>query len=126
MTTEIYKFPADYFQKRIQTALAAAARIGQPADSFDFVSTSPVIRHLHSAAYDRFLACFPVKCSECGVLLPVNPTSDCFLFCPGCGVYWDLLSRSSETTRKIRSVLRPDGSLYRRPVSDSGQLDLSL
>lgn len=126
MTTEIYKFPPDYFQKRIQAALAAAARIGQPADAFDFVSLTPVIRHLHSAAYDRFLNCFPVKCSECGFLLPINSTSDGFLFCTGCGVYWDLLSRSSESVREIRSVLRPDGSYYRRSVPDSGQMDLSL
>jgi len=71
----------NYIQKRIETALAAAAKIGQPHDSFDFISVNRTIRTLHPAAYSRFMDCRPLSCPECGATLPLNATSDDYLHC---------------------------------------------
>jgi hypothetical protein len=85
------------------------------------------VRVLHKQDVQRFIDRLFILCPECFRQSLLVPTSDDYLICAFCNIHWDLLqNRPTEINPdiKIDSRLRPDGSLYRRKVAVSGQLQL--
>lgn len=66
------------------------------------------ILSLSSSAYTRFMDCRPLRCPECGVLLPLVPTPDDYLHCAGCSTYWDLMKHRPVV---LKSALAPQPML---------------